>query len=92
METQSALTILEQINWPKLIFKIVAFLLSFGYFGYSLIYQQQIIKMKKNTLIYYHLLEKPNSNEPPPQPLLFSFSLLQLFIGVFMVVMSLFFL
>jgi len=89
MDLQNIIQILESINWQALIFKIVSILLVVGYLVYSLIYHQQIIKMRTNALIYYHLLEEPEETQKTPRTLLFPFSLLQLFIGIILLITSL---
>lgn len=89
MDQANIINLTLQLNWAGIIFKIIAVLFSLGYFGYGLIFQQQVVKMEKNALIYYYLLEHPNEAGKPPKPLLFSFSLLQLFMGVVLIFMSL---
>lgn len=89
MDQANIINPLLQLNWAGIVFKIIAVLFSVGYLGYGLIFQQQIVKMEKNALIYYYLLEHPDEPGKPPKPLLFSFSLLQLFIGVILLIMSL---
>lgn len=81
---------LNQLEWFGLIFKIIAIIFSVGFFGYSVIFQQQLIKMEKNALIYYYLLEHPENTDSPPRPLIFSFGLLQLFVGITLIIVSLF--
>ncbi len=82
--------LLKNLNWVNLVFKIIALIFSVGYLVYSVIYQQQLIKMEKNALIYYHLLNHPESSGNSPHSLLFSFSMLQLFISVGLMIISLF--
>ena len=90
MDLVSLIKTFSQLEWFGLIFKAIAILFSVGYLVYSLIFQQQLIKMEKNALVYYYLLEHPESTEPPPKPLIFSFGLLQLFIGIALIIVSLF--
>ncbi|OGK64620.1 hypothetical protein A2313_03410 [Candidatus Roizmanbacteria bacterium RIFOXYB2_FULL_41_10] len=86
----AAILLLKDLNWLSLVFKIIALIFSVGYLVYSIIYQQQLVKMEKNALIYYHLLNHPGSSDESPHSLLFSFSMLQLFIGIVLIIISLF--
>lgn len=80
---------LRELNWLDLIFKIIALIFALGYLGYSIIFHQQLVKMKNNALVYYHLLNYPNSTDKPTPPMILSFSVLQLFIAVFLIIISL---
>jgi len=90
METTGIVQALNQLQWFDLTFKALAVLFSVGYLGYAFIFQQQLVKMEKNALVYYFLLENPDYSDDPPHPTIFSFGLLQLFIGVSLLFISLF--
>jgi hypothetical protein len=69
----------------------LATIFSIGYLGYAVVFYQQLLKMEKNALIYYHLLYFPDKKTKPPKPILFSFGLLQLTIGLVLLIISLLF-
>lgn len=89
MELIEAINTILNYNWLNIVFKIVAIFLSIGYLSYAIVYHQQLLKMERNALIYYHLLFSPDNQDKPPKPVLFSFSLLQLTIGLVLLVVSL---
>jgi len=90
MDLNGPINIILGLSWPHLIFQLAAIIFSVGYLGYALIYHQQLIKMAKNTLVYEYLLTDPEQTQKPNQTILHSLSLLQLLLGAFMLIMSLF--
>ena len=89
MELIEVVNTILNYSWLNILFKIIAVFLSIGYLGYAAVYHQQLLKMERNALIYYHLLFSPDSQNKPPKPILFSFSLLQLTIGLVLLIISL---
>lgn len=89
MDLVKAIDVLIKLDWVGIIFKVVAVLFSVGYLGFGVIFHQQLAKMEKNALIYYDLIDQPDGTKKPTKPLIFSFSLLQLSIGVVLLIISL---
>jgi hypothetical protein len=80
------------LDWYRLLIKVFALICSGGYLIYSLIYYQQVIKMSRNTLIFYHWLDNLDNQTPEKKPTLVALAVLQIVFGVFLLLLSIFFL
>jgi len=89
MDTVNLAELIKSFNYLGLIFKISAFIFSVGYLIYGIVFLQQQIKMERNALIYEHLLNDPAATTKPGRSVLFSLSLLQLTLGLFLLFTSL---
>lgn len=93
MQIESFFQELLVLDWFRVLFKLVTILFTLGYLIYTLIYYQQVIKMGRNVLIFYHQLANPHhTGSSSKKPLIVAFAILQILFGVSLLLLSLFFL